>query len=312
MLYLCTENTEKKGGDVLAVCPKCGVEIKRFDLAPNCKKCGVNIYYYSQEKVLSTDAKRTELESADARALVARIKGNFIGGKVQIARIVFMVLAIAVMCIPYFTIKIKLPMSEIGFSTGIVGVYQIVSNSVYSIFPALFKVRLGGDLTTATVVNMALFIVVALILVAMLVVMILSFLDIKKYAKILAGLSFAGIAADIAAFAAMLFARSCASGNGLSGITVSFAFGSLASIAMLLVFAILNLKLAKTGVEIVTSEVDKKRIELYKQYKAGTLDLDTLPLPIFETDEEREKRENMIAGGKKKKKDKKKEAKKDG
>lgn len=293
----------------MAICPKCGVEIKRFDLAPVCKQCGVNIYYYAQEKVLSTDAKRTELESADARALVARIKGNFIGGKVQIARIVFIVLSIAVMCIPYFSIRIRLPMSEIGFSTGIVGVYQIISSSVYNIFPALFKVRLGGELTTAAVLNMALFVVVALILVAMLVVMIISFLNIKKYAKVLAGLSFAGIAADIAAFAAMLFARSCVSGSGMSGITVSFAFGALASIAMLVVFAVLNLKLAKTGVEIFVSEVDKKRIELYKQYKAGELDLDTLSLPIFETDEEREKRENMIAGGKKKKKEKKGEEK---
>lgn len=294
-----------KGGGILAVCPKCGVEIRRFDLAPNCKKCGVNIYYYSQEKVLSTDAKRTELEAADAKALVARLKGNFVGGKVQIARIVFMVLSIAVMCIPYFSIKIKLPMSEIGFSTGIVGVYQIVSSSVYSIFPALFKVRPGGELTTATAVNMVLFVLAALIVAAMLVIMILSFLNIKKYAKVLAGLSFAGIAADIAAFAAMLFARSCASGNGANGITVSFAFGSLASLAMLLVFAILNINIARNDVKIVISEADKKRIELYKQYKAGTLDLDTLPLPIFETDDEREKRENL-SGGKKEKKDKKK------
>lgn len=286
------------------VCPKCGVEIKRFDLAPNCKNCGVNIYYYSQEKILSTDAKRTELEAADARVLVAKIKGNFIGGKVQIARIVFMVLSIAVMCIPYFSLKLKMPMSEIGFSTGLVGVYQIYSSSVYNIFPALFKLKIGGGLTFAATVNMALFVLVALVLVAAFVVMIISFLNIKKYAKVLAGLSFGGIALDIAVFVFMLVGRNAAA--GLEGVSVPFGFGSLASIAMLAVFAALNIILAKKGVEITIPEVDKKRIELYKQYKAGTLDLDTLPLPVFETDEEREKRENMISGGKKKKKGKKK------
>lgn len=288
------------------VCPKCGVPIKRFDLAPNCKQCGVNIYYYSQEKILSTDAKRTELESADARALVAKLKGNFVGGKIQIARIVFLVLAIAVMCIPYFSIKFTLPMSEIGFSAGLVGVYQIISSSVYDLFLPLFRLKIGGAMTTAATVNIILFVLVALIIVATLVVYLLSFLKIEKYARVLAGLSFAGIAADAAAFAAMLAARNAA--EGLTGVTVSFSFGALASIAMLLVFAILNIRLAKAGVDTSVSETDRKRIELYKKYKAGELDLDDLPLPIFETDEEREKRENALAGGKKKDKKKKKEA----
>ncbi len=292
------------GGDVLAICPKCGVEIKRFDLAPNCKNCGVNIYYYSQEKVLATDAKRTELESADARALVARIKGNFIGGKVQIARIVFIVLSIAVLCIPFFGITISMPMSEIGFSVGIIGVVNMITSSVYNLFPALFNLKIGGSVTTCAVITMAAFIVLVLLLVAMFVVMLLSFLNPKKHAKILAGLSFAGIAADIVAFAAMLSSRSAA--QGLTGISVPFSFGAIASAAMLIVFGILNVKMAKAGVEVNLSDVDIKRIELYRKYKAGTLDLDDLPLPVFETDEEREKRENMIAGGKKKKKEKKK------
>ena len=74
-------------------CPKCGGEIAFFDLKPNCKHCGVNIMYYTQNDGLMRDAKRTELESAVARMVIARIKAQFIGGKLQIARMIFALLA---------------------------------------------------------------------------------------------------------------------------------------------------------------------------------------------------------------------------
>ena len=56
------------------VCPNCGAEIGRFDLAVHCKKCGVNLYFASQEKLLSEDAKRCELEFASARIVLAKVK----------------------------------------------------------------------------------------------------------------------------------------------------------------------------------------------------------------------------------------------
>ena len=48
------------------------------------------------------------------------------------------------------------------------------------------------------------------------------------------------------------------------------------------------------------SETDIKRIEIYKKIKAGEITYDDLPLPVFETPEEREKRENALAGTSKK------------
>ena len=59
-------------------------------------------------------------------------------------------------------------------------------------------------------------------------------------------------------------------------------------------------------VEIMLVNAGYERFDVNKKYKAGELDLDDLPLPIFETDEEREKRENALAGGKKKDKKKRK------
>lgn len=257
--------------------------------------------YYTQEQDLTRDAKRTELEFANARSIVAKLKGNFVAGKVPIARIVFCVLSIAVLCIPFFSIKMKMPMSEISISTGAIGAYNIYSSSVYSIFLDLFKVKIGGALTVITALSIVLFVLVVLITAANLIVWILSFINIKKSAKALTVLSFIGAALDIAAFACMLAAKSMA--GGMNGVAVSFCFGSLASAAMLVVFGVLNINMMKNGAPLPLSDVDRKRIELYKQYKAKKLDLDTLPLPIYETAEEREKRENALAGAKKENKE---------
>ncbi|MCR5783530.1 MAG: hypothetical protein K6G90_12455, partial [Clostridia bacterium] len=60
-------------------CPKCGGEIPFYNLKPNCKYCGVNIMYFTQEEGLVRDAKRTELEGAAARMIIARVKAEFIG-----------------------------------------------------------------------------------------------------------------------------------------------------------------------------------------------------------------------------------------
>ena len=59
-------------------CPKCGVEIARFDLSPNCKKCGVHIMYYTQDEDLRRDAKKTELEFTSARLLAAKFKAAYL------------------------------------------------------------------------------------------------------------------------------------------------------------------------------------------------------------------------------------------
>ena len=82
-------------------CPKCGGEIPFYNLKPNCKHCGVHIYYYSQDALLMRDAKRTELEAAAARMVIARIKASFIGGGLQIARMVFVLISVAALLLPF-------------------------------------------------------------------------------------------------------------------------------------------------------------------------------------------------------------------
>ena len=108
-------------------CPNCNGEIGRFELAANCKHCGVNIFYSQQEKLLTRDAKQCELEFASFRILKAKVKSAFIGGPVQILRIVAMLAAIGVIFIPFATLRTELPMLSAKISLGAFGVYQAFS-----------------------------------------------------------------------------------------------------------------------------------------------------------------------------------------
>ena len=67
--------------------------------------------------------------------------------------------------------------------------------------------------------------------------------------------------------------------------------GQLASLAVVLA---LNAVLLKKGIEVKYREGDLYRVEMLKKYKRKEITLDDLPLPVFETEEERAERERKI------------------
>ena len=107
-------------------CPKCGGEIPFYDLKPNCRHCGVNVLYYTQEEGLIRDAKRTELEGAAARKVIARVKVQFIGSKLVIVRLAFSILAVAALLVPFAGVKYNAPLLHQELSLGIIGLIQPV------------------------------------------------------------------------------------------------------------------------------------------------------------------------------------------
>ncbi len=72
--------------------------------------------------------------------------------------------------------------------------------------------------------------------------------------------------------------------------SVSYGFGGAAAAAVFLVLFFLNIALLKKGIEPVYREYDPRRLELLKKVRAGEVDLDSLPLPVFESEEEHEER----------------------
>ena len=273
-------------------CPKCGGEIPFYDLKPNCKHCGVNIMYYTQEASLIKDAKRTELEGASARMVIARVKAEFIGSKLAIARMIFSLLAVAALLVPFGSAHYIAPFLDKTLSVGIIGVIQGFSGGLIMSLPAFFGSALFADATKAVAVPAAFFVLAALLDVMIVVALIVGFLNLTKSAKFMRNTALAGVIlcviGEIATLVVMLNTA------GTETATVSFGFGALVAAAMFAVVYFLNRAMLKQGIEPVYKENDIKRKELLIKVRAGEVDLDSLPLPIFESEEEHEERMKQL------------------
>ena len=269
-------------------CPKCGGEIPFFDLNPNCRHCGVNIMYYTQEAGLARDAKRTELESAAARMVIARIKANFIGGKLQIARLVCTLIAAAVLLIPFGGARYSLPFFHETLSVGLLGMIGAINSGFLPHVPQALSSALLSRATLAAVIPAAFLLVIAVLDVVIFVIFLLGFLNLTGSTKRQKTVSSIGAVAAVLAQIAVVILKLATPENAFS--SAMPGFGALAAFAVFLVLFFLNRALLKQGVEPEYRENDLKRKALLEKVRAGEVDLDSLPLPVFESDEEREER----------------------
>ena len=266
-------------------CPNCNGEIGRFELAPECKHCGANIFYCQQEKLLTDDAKKCELEFASFRILKEKLKTAFIGGPIQIMRIVAMVAAIGIIFIPFVTLSVSLPLFEAKFSLGAWGVYQAFTGGELQAL-----LNLSGyvpKVFAATLVICALFVLVFLMGLGVFGTLILSFINLRKSAKAACGFSVAGMLfSAMAAVAAFVLPKFTAG----TFIQAKPFIGTFFCIVVFVFIFVLNLLVIKKNITPDIKEVDVKRVELRKKLKAGEITLDELPLPVFESEEEKAKR----------------------
>ena len=164
-------------------CPNCNKEIGRFELAPNCKHCGVNIFYSQQKTLLTRDAKKCELEYAGFRILVSKLKNTFIGGKLQILRIVAMVMAIGAIFVPFGSISVSVSPFNASFSFGAWGIYSAVTDGTLEVL-----LNLGGYADKQVCIALAVLgLIVAIFLsgLGVFIALLLSFINIQKSAKIM-------------------------------------------------------------------------------------------------------------------------------
>lgn len=266
-------------------CPNCNGEIGRFELAANCKHCGVNIFYSQQEKLLARDAKQCELEFASFRILKAKVKSAFIGGPIQILRIVAMLAAIGVIFIPFATLRTELPMLSAKISLGAFGVYQAFSGG--ELMTMLELREYLPEIFTAFAALVILFVLIFLMGLGVFIALVLSFLNIKKSAKVCCAFSSAGFALSVAAAIVSLLMPSAAQDSFIEASAGAGAFAIAA--VFVLIFAI-NFIATKKDIQPDIKQVDIQRVAMLKKVKAGEVSLDDLPMPVFESEEERNER----------------------
>ena len=267
-------------------CPNCNKEIGRFELAPNCKHCGVNIFYSQQKTLLTRDAKKCELEYAGFRILVSKLKTAFIGGKIQILRIVAMVMAIGAIFVPFGSIAVNISPFDAKFSFGAWGIYSAFTDGTLS---ALLNLSgYAHKQMVASLVLLGLIVAIFLSGLGVFVALLLSFINVQKSARAMRGLSFVGSILCVGAFVVSAFIPSVMSEIGF--IEGKTGVGALVCLAVLIFIFILNHLVIKKNIQPQVKEVDLKRVELNKKVKKGEASLDDLPLPVFETEEEKQER----------------------
>ena len=267
-------------------CPKCNKEIGRFELAPNCKHCGVNIFYAQQEALLTEDAKRCELEYATFHILTAKLKNAFVGGKIQIMRIVAMVLAIGAIFIPFATVEASFNMFTAKFSFGAFGIYQAFSDGTLQAVLNMNSYVPG--LTFSLLALLVLIVLIFLCGFGVFVSLVLSFINIQKSAKKAQILSGIGIV-----FSSVSFWVSCSLSEIFSDIpfiSAKFGAGSIACTAVLIFIFLLNKLVVMKNIQPSIKEIDLRRVAIRKQIKNGEITYADLPLPVLESEEEKEKR----------------------
>ncbi|MBR5112401.1 MAG: hypothetical protein IK097_03145 [Clostridia bacterium] len=269
-------------------CPKCGGEIHLFDLRPNCKHCGVNIMYFTQHEGLIRDAKRTELESAVARMVVARIKAAFIGGKLQIMRMIAVIGAVCVLMIPFIGVHYTLPFFDKKLSIGLIGLIQSFGDGLLLKQFDFVKSTMFSKFAVSEAIILLLFVVILLIDLLIFGAFCIGFLNLTKTTKFMKNTSLIGAIIALITQIAVFVLKGTVQGNKY--VSINLGFGALAAFAVFVIMYFINAALLKKGIEPTYREFDPKRKELLKKVRAGEVDLDSLTLPVFESEEEREER----------------------
>ncbi len=267
-------------------CPKCNNEIGRFEIAPNCKHCGVNIFYAQQESLLTEDAKRCELEYATFHILTAKLKNAFIGGKIQIMRIVAMVLAIGAIFVPFATVEANFSMFSAKISFGAFGIYQAFTDGTLNAVLNLSDYT--PNLTSSILLLLGLIVLIFLSGLGVFITLLFSFINIQNTAKKAQIFSAIGMVLSVVAFGLSLSLPKVIS--GLPFVNSKFGFGSVACFGILFLIFVLNKFIVTKNIHPEIREIDLERVKIRKRIKNGELSYADLPLPVLESEEEKEKR----------------------
>lgn len=267
-------------------CPNCNKEIGRFELAPDCKHCGVNIFYAQQEALLTEDAKRCELEYATFHILTAKLKNAFVGGKIQIMRIVAMVLAIGAIFVPFATVEANFSLFSARFSFGAFGIYQAFTDGTLNALLNLYEYT--PEITISLFALLGLIVLIFFSGLGVFVALILSFINIQKAAKKTQILSSIGIAFSAISLVLSIVLPKIVSTTPF--VDAKFGVGSIACIAVLMFIFVLNKLIVAKNIQPEIKEIDLQRVAIRRQIKNGEISYADLPLPVLESEEEKEKR----------------------
>ena len=237
------------GGEIMANCPKCGRKLTIFDWKPNCPGCGVNLVYYGMEERLLDEADKAEAEHARFQKKIDRLKAAFVGSKLTIVRIILSVLPIAMLMLPLCSVTYNGPFIEqTTTNVNAIEIYNLVSSLD---FDALFTMIGSSLLGTSFIGYLGALACILLSLVFVIVSLLLLTIACGRRGNArnitLNVITIVLAAASIVFFSIFSSNISVVFPEFISG---SIGFGIFAYIAALVALLVVNIVIAKKGINI--------------------------------------------------------------
>lgn len=233
----------------MAKCPKCGRKLTLFDWRPNCPGCGINLVYYGMEERLLQEADAAEAEHAKLQKRIDRLKASFVGSKLTIARIFLSILPIAALLLPLCSVTYSGPFIEqTTTNVNAIEIYNLVSSLD---FDALFTMIGSGLLGTSFIGYAGALVCILLSLVFVIVSLVMLMLACSPKGNP-RNITLNCITILLASASAVFFT---VFSNGITAVFPEFVSGKLGIgifvyIALLVVLLVMNIVIAKKGVEV--------------------------------------------------------------
>ena len=271
-----------KGERAMAKCPKCNAHLHIYNVSQFCPKCGTNMRYVNFEENFLREAKIAELTQAAVHVKVRRLKAAFVGGKLQILRLVFMLLPVAALLIPNGRFTIDLPYYSHSVPFSLLGLYSVFTNGDFDYINAMCSSELFGEAFRELRAAIFLHAVPALFAVITFLTSVLCFISIKNMQKVICGAAACGALSCIASM--VLIGRFSAAFSDSALLSASNGFGLIAAVLMFGVVIIVNALMQKKGIRVEYDEGMEERVAIYRKYKRGEVKIDDLPQPVVETE----------------------------
>ncbi len=266
----------------MAKCPKCSRKLSILDISQFCPACGVNMRFYNFEENFIREAKLAELSQAGLKVKLRNLKYSFSGSKLVTAKLAVMLLPLLTLLIPSGNISVSAPFIQFDAHFGILGIVNIVTGGALNYLLQMGSSEIAGAAFSALLTALICYIVVALLCVFCLLFSLFGFASIKNMQKVTTVTAALGIIMSVVTMVMIaLFDAKANDGILLGG---SFGFGLIATVVMFIAVFTVNLLLWKKGIHPVYDEGVEERVRIYKEVKAGRINIDDLPQPVVETE----------------------------
>lgn len=263
-------------------CPKCNKKLRLTDISQFCPSCGVNMRFYNFEENFIREAKLAELSQAGLKVKLRNLKYSFSGSKYITAKLVVMLLPLVSLLIPSGNISISAPFISFDAHFGILGIVNIVTGGALNYLLSMGGSDLVGDGFSALTAALVVFAVTAVFAVFSFLFSFLGFISIKNMQKLTTIVSGLGIITAILSLVSIAVFNAKTENNLiLSG---SFGYGLIVTVVMFAAVFYVNLMLWKKGIHPIYDEGVEERVRIYKELKAGKINIDDLPQPVVETE----------------------------